>query len=96
MIAPEDIARQLETLADHGLLGRLPGSEPETVFDTVPGPHSHLLYEDPAQIIDLEVSAETLLAILRHLLAEQPGGVEVLVRCRATSAQPQALRSEAG
>ena len=79
---PVELAGHLETLADHGLLGRLPGGA-EPVFDTVPEPHSHLIYEDPAQIVDLDVSSETLLAILRHALAEWPDRVEVIIRLRA-------------
>lgn len=79
---PLELARQLETLADFGLLGRLPSTAGEPVFDTVTEPHSHLVYEEPAQIVDLDVSPETLLAILRQALAERPNGVEVLVRFR--------------
>jgi Fe2+ or Zn2+ uptake regulation protein len=77
---PGDLARQLDTLTDHGLLGRLLTNEP--VFDTVTEPHSHLIYEATAQIVDLRVSPETLLAILRQVLAESPEGVEILVRFR--------------
>jgi Fe2+ or Zn2+ uptake regulation protein len=72
----------LETLADHGLLGRLPSTTAEPVFDTVPEPHSHLVYEEPAQIVDLDVSPETLLAILRQAMVERPDGVEILIRLR--------------
>ena len=79
---PIELARHLETLADLGLLGRLPGTAAGPVFDTVPQPHSHLIYEESAQIIDLHVSAETLLGILRQALAERPDGVEILVRFR--------------
>jgi Fur family iron response transcriptional regulator len=79
---PARLARDLEILADHRLLGRLPTTAAEPVFDTVPEPHSHLVYEEPAQIVDLEVSPETLLAILRQTLTEQPDGVEILVRFR--------------
>lgn len=81
---PVELAHQLEILADHGLLGRLPGAAGEPVFDTVPEPHSHLVYENPTQIVDLDVSPETLLAILRHTLVEWPDSVEVLIRVRAT------------
>jgi Fe2+ or Zn2+ uptake regulation protein len=90
---PVELARQLETLADLGLLGRLPSTAAEPVFDTVPEPHSHLVYEDeePAQIVDLQVSSETLLAILRQALAERPKGIEVLVRFRRNRA-PRAHR----
>jgi Fe2+ or Zn2+ uptake regulation protein len=82
---PADVARQLETLADHGLLGRLPSTSAEPIFDTVPRPHSHLVYEEPAQIVDLDVSPETLLAIVRQALAERCDGVEILVRFRRHS-----------
>lgn len=56
--ARAELARQLETLADHGLLGRLPGTAAEPVFDTVAEPHSHLIYEDSVQRVDLHVSAK--------------------------------------
>jgi Fe2+ or Zn2+ uptake regulation protein len=85
---PAELAHQLETLADHGLLGRLPGGAGEPVFDTVPEPHSHLVYENPAQIVDLDVSPETLLAILRHALLNWPDRVEVLIRFRAGRRRP--------
>ncbi|MBB3896700.1 helix-turn-helix domain-containing protein [Roseococcus suduntuyensis] len=79
---PTEVARLLDTLADHGLLGRLPSPGGEAVFDTVPEPHSHLVYEETAQTVDLHVSPETLLALLRQALAERPGEVEVMVRLR--------------
>jgi Fe2+ or Zn2+ uptake regulation protein len=77
-----ELARQLDTLAEHGLLGRLLSATAEPVFDTVTEPHSHLVYEETAQIVDLRVSPETLLAIVRQVLTEQPAGVEILVRFR--------------
>jgi hypothetical protein len=77
-----ELSRQLDTLADHGLLGRLLSTAAEPVFDSVTEPHSHLIYEETAQIVDLRVSSETLLAILRQVLAERPDGVEILVRFR--------------
>jgi len=77
------LARQLGTLADHGLLGRVPTTAAEPVFDTVPEPHSHLVYEETAQTIDLQVSPETLLAILRQALRECPDEVDILIRFRA-------------
>ena len=92
---PAELARQLETLADHGLLGRLPSTAAEPVFDTVPEPHSHLVYEEPAQIIDLDVSPETLLAILRQAMAERPHGVEIMIRFRDDPA-PAAGRAQPG
>ena len=92
---PAELARQMETLADHGLLGRLPSTTAEPVFDTVPEPHSHLVYEEPAQIIDLDVSPETLLAILRQAMAERPDGVEILIRFRHDPA-PTADRTAPG
>lgn len=92
---PLELAEQLETLVSHGLLGRLPSTAPEPVFDTVPKAHSHLIYEETEQTIDLDVSAETLLAIIRHTLAERPGGVEIMVRVRRDPA-PAAARAAAG
>jgi Fe2+ or Zn2+ uptake regulation protein len=92
---PAELARQMETLADHGLLGRLPSTTADPVFDTVPEPHSHLVYEQPAQIIDLDVSPETLLAILRQAMAERPYGVEILIRIRHDPA-PTADRTAPG
>ena len=85
---PLELARHLETLVDHGLLGRLLINAAEPVFDTEIEPHSHLVYEETAQIVDLRVSPETLLAILRRALAEQPDGVEILVRFRRESGGP--------
>lgn len=83
MAAETGLARQLALLADHGLLGRLPTTAAEPVFDTVPEPHSHLVYEQTNRIVDLHVSPETLFAILRQALAEWPDGVEILARFRA-------------
>ncbi len=79
---PAQLARCLARLADLGLLGRLPTTAAEPVFDTVPEPHSHLVYEETAQTVDLHVSADTLLAILRQALDERPDGIEILVRFR--------------
>jgi hypothetical protein len=69
-------------LADHGLVGRLPTTTTELVFDTEPEPHSHLIYEESGQIVDLHVSADTVLAMVRDALVKRPGGVEILVRFR--------------
>jgi hypothetical protein len=82
-----ELAGQLDTLAAHGLLGRLPSTTAEPVFDTVTEPHSHLVYEETAQIVDLRVSPETLLAIVRQALAERPDTVEILVRFRRDPAR---------
>jgi Fur family iron response transcriptional regulator len=79
-----ELARQLETLADHGLLSRLLSTTAEPVFDTVTEPHSHLVYEETAQTVDLHVSPGTLLEILRQALAERPDEVEILIRFRRT------------
>jgi Fur family iron response transcriptional regulator len=104
-VTPIDLARQLQTLADHGLLGRLLSTAAEPVFDTVTEPHSHLVYEETAQIVDLRVSPETLLAILRQVLTERPDGVDILVRIRrdpvpaagrAASALPQKFVASCG
>ncbi|MBK1657625.1 helix-turn-helix domain-containing protein [Paracraurococcus ruber] len=85
--APQVLARHLDMLAAHGLLGRLPSISGEPVFDTVPEPHSHLVYEETGQTVDLDVSPETLLALLRQALADRPGGIEVLVRVRRDAAR---------
>lgn len=77
-----DLGRQLELLADHGLIGRLPTTTTELVFDTVPEPHSHLVYEESGQVVDLHVSTDTVLAMVRDALAKRPDGVEILVRFR--------------
>jgi len=82
-ISPVDLDRQLRLLADSGLIGRLPSTGAEPVFDTVTEPHSHLVYEETGQTVDLHVSPETLLAVLRQALAVQPNQVEVLVRVRS-------------
>ena len=77
-----DLARHLEALADHGLIGRLPTTTAERVYDTVPEPHSHIVYEDRAQGVDLPVSAETLLLMVREALAHHPEGVDIVLRFR--------------
>jgi Fe2+ or Zn2+ uptake regulation protein len=82
---PAELVHQLETLVDHGLLGRLSGIAAEPVFDTVTEPHSHLVYEETAQTVDLHVSPETLLEIIRQAMAERPGRVEILIRFRRES-----------
>jgi Fe2+ or Zn2+ uptake regulation protein len=79
---PVMLAHHLDILVDVGLLGRLPSTAAEPVFDTNPEPHAHLIYEDTGQIVDLHVSVETLLAIVRQTLTNQPGGVEILIRLR--------------
>lgn len=81
-ITSGELARQLELLADHGLVGRLPTTTTELVFDTVPEPHSHLIYEESGQIVDLHVSADTVLAMVGDALAKRPDSVEILVRFR--------------
>jgi Fe2+ or Zn2+ uptake regulation protein len=90
-----DLARHLETLADVGLIGRIPSTGAEAVFDTVPEPHSHMVYEGTAQIVDLHVSSETLLAIVRRALAERPEEVEILIRFRRDPFQGMPARDEA-
>lgn len=81
-----ELDKQLRILADHGLLGRLPDVAAEPIFDTEPEPHSHLVYEETNQIVDLHVSPETLLAVVRQALAEQPDRVEIIVRVRGSPA----------
>jgi len=82
-ISSAELDRQLHVLADHGLLGRFPSIAAEPVFDTAPEPHSHLVYEGTGQTVDLHVSPETLLAVVRQVLAEHSDRVEILVRVRS-------------
>jgi len=81
-ITSGELARQLELLADHGLIGRLPTTTTDLVFDSVREPHSHLVYEESGQVVDLHVSADTVLAMVRDALAQRPDSVEILVRFR--------------
>lgn len=80
---PLELAHRLSALADHGLLGRVPTTTGQPIFDTVPEPHSHIVYEETGQTLDLRVSPETLLAILRQVLLDRSDSVEVLVRVRS-------------
>ena len=91
-LPPADLARHVEVFADHGLIGRVPTTTTELVFDTVPGPHSHLVYEESEQIVDLHVSPDTLLAMVRDALNKRPEGVEILLRFRRTPASGPAIR----
>jgi len=81
-IPSAELDRQLYLLADRGLLGRFPSIAAEPVFDTAPEPHSHLIYEETGQTVDLHVSPETLLAVVRQALAEHSDRVEILLRVR--------------
>jgi Fur family iron response transcriptional regulator len=54
----------------------------ELVYDTVPEPHSHIVYEGSGQVVDLHVSSETLLLMVQDALARRPEGVEVILRFR--------------
>ena len=91
---PAGLARKLQTLADHGLLGRLPNTMAEQVFDTVPQPHAHLLYEATRQCVDLHVSAETLISIIRQALAGRADDVDIVIHFRASRA-PEPPAAEA-
>jgi Fe2+ or Zn2+ uptake regulation protein len=82
-----ELDKQLRLLTDHSLLARLPDTAAEPVFDTELEPHSHLVYEDTSQIVDLHVSPETLLAVVRQALTEQSDRVEIVVRVRSASAR---------
>jgi Fur family iron response transcriptional regulator len=75
------LAGHLEALADHGLIRRFPTTTAEPVFDTDPEPHAHLVYEETT--VDLQVSPETLFAIIRRALKQWPDDVEVMIRIRA-------------
>jgi Fe2+ or Zn2+ uptake regulation protein len=90
-----ELDRQLRLLADHGLLGRLPDIAAEPIFDTESEPHSHLVYEQTNQIVDLHVSPETLLAVLRDALTEHPDRVEIVVRIRGPSTATHAVSDAA-
>ena len=81
-VTPAEASRQLEALAEHGLIGRLPTTGSAVVFDTVPEPHAHVVYGDYDQVIDLHVSGETLVAMVRGALARRPGEVDLLIRFR--------------
>jgi len=82
-LARSEVAAMLETLARAGLLVRLPVAGGPAVYDTEARAHAHILDEATATVVDLDVSAETLAAILRQAMADQPGRVEVLLRIRA-------------
>ncbi len=77
-----ELAHQLEILAAGGLITRLPTPAAEVTWDLVPQAHAHFVYGDSDQIIDMHVSEETLLAMIRDALAQRPGGVEVFIRFR--------------
>ena len=79
-LARPEVAALLETLARAGLLARIPVAGGAALYDTVTRRHSHLLDEATGALIDLDVSPETLMAILRRIMADQPGRVEVLLR----------------
>lgn len=81
-VSVAEALRQLETLAEHGLIGRLPTTGADVVFDTIPEPHAHFVYGDD-QVIDLHVSGETLLSMVRDALARGPDVVELMVRFRS-------------
>lgn len=82
----------LEALVAAGLLGRVPSLGPGPVYDTVTRPHSHLLQEPGGPMVDLEVSPETLAAIVTRAIAENPGRVEVLLRIRPPDPAPAGPR----
>ncbi len=86
----------LEALAAHGLLGRVPTMGGASVYDTIAHPHSHMLDEATATMVDLDVSPETLSAIIRQAIADQPGRVEVLLRIRAPERGEDAAPRKAG
>ena len=97
---PLGLAGHLETLAEHGLIRRLSTTSAEPVFDTVPEPHAHLIYEETNQTVDLQVSPDTLLAIIRRAMTDWPDEVDILIRLRAkpmaTATRPDALRTLRG
>jgi len=81
-LAPDRTAALLASFVVHGLIGRLALPNGEAVYDTVAECHSHLLDEARAEIVDLQVSPETLAAIVTQTLAQHGRRVEVLLRIR--------------
>lgn len=94
-IGRAELAEMLETLVAHGLLGRVPTTAGSPIYDTVNRPHSHMLDEATATMVDLDVSPETLSAIIRQAIADQPGRVEVLLRIRVAPAGEAGVRRPA-
>lgn len=79
-----ELEHHLQRLARHRLIGRVPCAATEPVYDTIPHPHSHLIYEcTPRQIVDLHVSRETLLTLLQDLLTTHGAAVDVTIRIHA-------------
>jgi Fur family iron response transcriptional regulator len=78
-----EVAALMEALARANLLGRVPVPGGAVLYDTEPRPHSHLMEEASGSIVDLDVTPETLAAIIRQTLSDHPGRVEVLLRIRA-------------
>ncbi len=95
-IGRAELGDLLEALAAHGLLGRVPTMGGPAVYDTIAHPHSHMLDEATATMVDLDVSPETLSAIIRQAIADQPGRVEVLLRIRAPQPEEGAGPRAAG
>jgi Fur family iron response transcriptional regulator len=89
-LAQAELVNMLDTLVAHGLLGRLPTMGATPVYDTISRLHSHMLDDATSSIVDLDVSPETLSAIIRQAIADQPGRVEVLLRIRAPLAREDA------
>lgn len=83
-----EIVTMLEALVARGLLGRVPSLGPAPVYDTVTRPHSHLVQEPSGVMVDLDLSPETLAAIVTRAIAENPGRVELLLRIRAPEPPP--------
>ncbi|MBW6400277.1 hypothetical protein KPL78_20620 [Roseomonas sp. HJA6] len=82
-IGRAEIGDLMEAMVAHGLLGRVPTAGGVLLYDTIAHPHSHMLDEATATMVDLDVTPETLSAIVTRAIAEQPGRVEVLLRIRA-------------
>jgi Fe2+ or Zn2+ uptake regulation protein len=91
-VSRAELADLLEALVGQGLLGRVPTMGGRPVYDTIAHPHSHMLDEATATMVDLDVSPETLSAIIRQAIADQPGRVDVLLRIRAPQAAATAPR----
>ena len=87
-IGRAELAEMLDTMVTHGLLGRVPTTGGVALFDTIIRQHSHMLDEATAMMVDLDVSPETLSAIVAQAIAAQSGRVEVLLRIRAPEKGP--------
>ncbi len=69
----------LESFVAHRVIGRLLLPTGDVVFDTVAECHSHLVDEERGEIVDLQVSPETLAAIVTQMIAQHGRRAGVLL-----------------